>query len=250
MTGFTNSDGSALVGGQKPSGQGQALQVDASGNLLVNVAVGGGGSGSTVNIADATTPANKLAIDAAGKIGLNNFPAEQAINLNQINGTAFAVNNPLFIEDQIRAWIVNGQSFSATTGKLTAAGAINAGFSIFNPAASGKTVLIYSLKYVLGNNSFNTLNLTTTDPLFGSALTVTNNKAGTATSSIASATYTNSNVASSGTLNDTTGSASNTLTQIFFNGDVLVLPAGNGAAFYLNISGANSWACTAEWIEF
>ncbi len=61
MSGFTNADGSTLVGGQKPSGQGQALQVDTSGNLLVNVAVGGGGgAGSTVNIADPTTPANKM----------------------------------------------------------------------------------------------------------------------------------------------------------------------------------------------
>src|SRR6266516_2903174 len=81
MSGFTNADGSTLVGGQKPGGQGQALQVDTSGNLLVNVAVGGGGgAGSTVNIADPTTPANKMAIDASGKIGVNNFPATQPVS--------------------------------------------------------------------------------------------------------------------------------------------------------------------------
>ncbi len=33
MTGYMNSDGSALVGGLLPSGAGQALQLDASGNL-------------------------------------------------------------------------------------------------------------------------------------------------------------------------------------------------------------------------
>lgn len=278
MTGYLNNDGSALVGGQKPSGQGQALQVDTAGNLLVNVAAGGGGSGSVVNIADPTTPANKLAVDGSGKIGLNNFPtsiniadpttpankiavdasgrvglnnfpALQAVNLTQVNSVAHSLSNPVFTEDQIRAWIINGQSYSATTSKQTAAGAINAGFSLFNPAASGKVVLLYSLKFMIGNTSFNTLTLTTTDPAFGSSLTITNNRAGAAGSSVVSATFTNTNMTTTGTTNDTVGGATNVLTQVFFNGDLLVLPAGNGAAFYLNISGANSWAVSADWVE-
>lgn len=250
MSGYTNADGSTLVGAQKVGGQGQALQVDTAGNLLVNVAVGSGGSGSVVNIADPTISSNKLAVDATGKIGLNNFPAEQGVNLNQINGSALTIANPMITADQLRLWTLNGQSFSGTTGKQTAAAAITAGFSIFNPPASGKTILLFSLKYLIGNNSFNTLTLLTSDPAFGTALTISNNKAGSASSSVASATFANSTVTTTGTANDTSGSASNTLTQIFFNGDVLVLPAGNGAAFYLNLSGANSWCCTAEWIEF
>jgi hypothetical protein len=248
MSGFTNSDGSSLIGGQKPSGQGQALQVDTAGNLLVNVATGGGG-GSVVNIADPTTPANKIIVDGTGKIGLNNFPAVQAINLTQVNGVAHSLSSPVFTEDQIRAWIINGQSYGTTTGKQTAAGSINAGFSLFNPAASGKVVLLYSLKFMIGNTSFNTLTLTTSDPAFGSSLTISNNRAGAVGSSVVSATFTNTNVTTTGTTNDAIGSATNTLTQVFFNGDVLVIPAGNGMAFYLNISGANSWAVSADWVE-
>jgi hypothetical protein len=160
------------------------------------------------------------------------------------------VGNPVITEDQMRAWIVNGQSFSATTNKQTAAGAINAGFSVFNPAASGKTLLVYSLKYTIGNNSFNTLNLTTSDPALGSSLTVTNNRAGSGTTSVASSTFTNTNVASAGTVNDTIGSATNVMTQVLLNGDYLVIPASNGFAFYANISGANAWCVSAEWIEF
>jgi len=265
MSGFTNADGSTLVGGQKPGGQGQALQVDTSGNLLVNVAVGGGGgAGSTVNIADPTTPASKMAIDASGKIGVNNFPAtqpvsgtvnvgnfptQQAINLNQVNGATLSASNPVITEDQIRAWIANGQGFTATTGKLTAAGAITGGLSVFNPNASGKTLIIFSLAYVIGNNSFNQVNLTTSDPALGTAVSPVNNKAGSATASVASCSSTNTNVTPAGTLSMSIGSASNTLTQVLPNANVLVIPPNNGIAFYSNLSGANSWASTITWIE-
>ncbi len=252
MSGFTNADGSSLIGGQKSgTSQGQALQVDASGNLLVNVAVGGGGSGggSTVNIADPTTPANKLAVDASGKIGVNNLPATQSINLSQVNGTAHSVNNPVITEDQFRAWIANGQGFTATTGKLTAGSAITGGLSVFNPNASGKTLIVFSLSYIIGNNSFNQLNLTTADPTLGTPVSATNNKAGSATASITSCSSANTNVTPAGTLNMSIGSASNTFTQAFTNGNVLIIPSNNGIVFYSNLSGSNSWAVTLTWVE-
>ena len=281
MSGFTNADGSTLVGAQKSgTSQGQALQVDSSGNLLVNVALGGGGGGgSVVNIADPTTPANKLVVDGSGKIGVNNFPttqavsgtvnvgnfpttqpisgtvsvgnfpATQAINLSQVNGVAHSLNNPVITEDQIRAWIANGQGFTATTGKLTAGSAITGGLSIFNPNASGKTLIILSLSYIIGNNSFNQLNLTTSDPALGTAVSAANNKAGSGTASVASCSSANTNVSPAGTLNMSIGSASNTFTQAFANGNVLCIPPNNGIAFYSNLSGTNSWAVTVTWVE-
>lgn len=251
MSGFTNADGSTLVGAQKSgTSQGQALLVDSSGNLLVNVAVGGGGGGgSVVNIADPTTSANKLAVDAAGKIGVNNFPTTQAVNLSQVNGVAHSLNNPLITEDQIRAWIANGQGFTATTGKLTAGSAITGGLSVFNPNASGKTLIIISLSYIIGNNSFNQLNLTTSDPALGTAVSATNNKAGSGTTSVATCSSANTNVTAAGTLNMSIGSASNVFTQAFANGNLLYIPPNNGVAFYSNLSGTNSWAVTFTWVE-
>ncbi len=282
MSGFTNSDGSTLVGAQKTgTSQGQALQVDTSGNLLVNVAVGGGGGGggSTVNIADPTTPANKLAIDASGKIGVNNFPttqpvsgsvnvgnfpatqpisgsvsvgnfpATQSINLSQVSGTAHSVNNPVLTEDQLRAWIANGQGFSATTGKLTAGGAITGGISVFNPNASGKTLIIFSLGYIIGNNSFNQINLTTSDPALGTSVAAINNKAGSGTTSVASCSSANTTVTPAGTLCMSIGSASNAFTLALSNGNMLIVPPNNGIAFYSNLSGSNSWAITLTWVE-
>ncbi len=266
MSGFTNADGSTLVGGQKTgTSQGQALQVDTSGNLLVNVAIGGGGGGgSIVNIADPTTPANKLAVDSSGKIGVNNFPStqpvsgtvsvgnfptEQSINLNQVNGTAHSVNNPVITEDQLRAWIMNGQGFTVTTGKLTAGSAITGGLSVFNPNASGKTLIILSLSYIIGNNSFNQVNLTTSDPALGTGVSATNNKAGSATASVTSCSSANTTVTPAGTLSMSIGSASNTSTQAFTNGNVLIVPPNNGVAFYSNLSGTNSWAVALTWVE-
>ncbi len=249
MSGFTNADGSTLVGGQKSgTGQGQALQVDTSGNLLVNVAVGGSGS-STVTIADPTTPANKLAVDASGKIGVNNFPATQSINLSQINGTAHSVNNPVITEDQVRTWISNGQGFTATTGKLTAGSAITGGLSVFNPNASGKTLIVLSLSYIIGNNSFNQVNLTTSDPALGTGVSAINNRAGSATASVTSCSSANTTVTPAGTLSMSIGSASNTFTQVFANGNLLIIPPNNGIAFYSNLSGTNSWAATLTWVE-
>lgn len=266
MSGFTNADGSTLVGALKSGNQGQALQVDASGNLLVNVAVGGGGGGggSVVNIADPTTSTNKMAIDAGGKIGINNFPAtqpvsgtlnvgnfpsEQAVNLNQINGAAHSVNNPVITEDQIRAWIANGQGFSATTGKLSAGSSITGGLSIFNPGASGKTLIVFSILYIIANNSFNQLNLTASDPALGTSVPAVNNRAGSATSSIASCSLANTNVTPAGTNVASFGSPTNTFTQVLLNGNVYAVPPGNGIVFYSNVSGTNSWAANITWVE-
>ncbi|HLI89530.1 MAG TPA: hypothetical protein VKV37_12635, partial [Ktedonobacteraceae bacterium] len=65
MPEFLNPDGSGLVGGLNAAGVGQALQLDASGNLKVS---------------------------GAASLG--------------------SLSAPNITEDQIRAWIANGQSFS------------------------------------------------------------------------------------------------------------------------------------------
>src|SRR6266700_2343058 len=138
MSGFIASDGSSIAGALNPSNLGQALQVDAAGNLKVTT------------------------------------------------GTGVSTATPTIVEDQIRAWTLNSQTFSATSGKQTAAGAINAGVSLFNPAASGKTLVVHACKLMVGNVSFNVMTLTTSDPAYGTALTVTNNRAGSGTASVAS----------------------------------------------------------------
>ena len=72
---------------------------DSAGNLLVNIAAGGGSGGggggsSDVALHDATTPAQHLAIDASGKIGINNFPATQAVS-GAVNVSNFPATQPV-----------------------------------------------------------------------------------------------------------------------------------------------------------
>ena len=61
MSGFIDSDGSALVGALNPSNVGQALQIDAAGNLKVTN--GGGGSTTILNQASASQNGNGNSAD-------------------------------------------------------------------------------------------------------------------------------------------------------------------------------------------
>ena len=67
--------------GMGPSGPVE-ISVDANGNQNVNVVSGGGGGGtaSSVTINDPTTTTQKMAVDANGRIGINNFPATQPVD--------------------------------------------------------------------------------------------------------------------------------------------------------------------------
>ena len=70
---------------------------DSAGNLLVNIAAGSGGGGgggsSDVAIHDATTATQHLAIDASGRIGVNNFPATQNVVLPDGSTTGTVTND-------------------------------------------------------------------------------------------------------------------------------------------------------------
>ena len=205
MTGFVNQDGSGLVGGLSPTGQGLALQLDASGNLKTTTALGG------------------------------------------------AATTPLITQDQIRTWIAAGQGFTGSTGKQNAAAAAAPlGLSVFNPVGSGKTLLLFSLKALFaGSNTTHVVTLTTSDPALGNAGVVTNNKAGSANTSVSSTTYATANQTIAGTTHDYVQTAQNGTLEVFTNGDVVLLMPGNGLTFWMNITVAGgNWGVTASWIEF
>ena len=183
------------------------------------------------------------------------LPSDQIVptNLKQINGAALSASNPTIVEGNLQNWIRLGQGFNGTSGTSSTAGAINAvEFSLFNPAASGKNVYVYSLKVVAnitGNLAVATL--ITTDPAL-TAAAVTNLKPGSGASA-ASVTYSSAAQTQTGTVLDRLVLPGNNAVQDFFlNGAGILLPAGSayGVAVFINLTAAANWTVTARWIEF
>jgi len=110
MPGFLNPDGSELTGALNPSSVGQALQVDASGNLKVTI--GGGGASTILNQASATQNANGNSAD----LNVAAF-RELAVDVNVTSLTGVAPTVAFFIDrkgaDGIYYQIWNSNTLSA-----------------------------------------------------------------------------------------------------------------------------------------
>lgn len=113
MTGFMSADGSALVGGKLPNGTGEALNLDANGNLLVNSSGGGStGDGAT-----------------AGTI------SEQSLGVYNSGGPVLASGVPSQLAfDRLRSWLGKGSQ----TGTIAATGV---GDSSLTFSSAPKTIL-------------------------------------------------------------------------------------------------------------
>lgn len=194
MTNFMNADGSGLVGGLNSAGVGQALQLDASGNLQV--------------------------------------------------------------QDWQRQLAQQGKAFIGSTGLLNSGtGANTYGLSIFNPANSGKTVLIYSVRASSGTASSNSISLllqaTTTNPAYANAVVVSNVRGSGAASAIASTcTFSSSSLTISPPYIQV--EISTNPIDVFSNGGYIVLPAGsaNGLTVLLQTYASGINNISARWLEF
>ncbi len=126
---------------------GTMMAVTASIGLPVNVV-----SGAT-KILD-TGGTNELAVDASGHIGINNFPATQAANLTEINGTAISSGNalPVTVEnwqaqtpvniDQVNGATLSNSNPVPTSDVATTAGGSTPSHAI--SAASTNSTLVKS----------------------------------------------------------------------------------------------------------
>lgn len=277
MTGFTGNDGSGLVGGLNPSGVVKALSVDASGNLNVNASVSSGPTNITQVSSTNVGATNGLpvsgnnggslvviGVDSSGRLIL---VPNTAFNLAQIGGqntlveTLGAMAGAMITEDVIRNFTLAGKAFSATTTKNLAPGAVTLGFQLFNPANSGKTLLIYSLLILSAAAGIHDIRMTTADvsSIAGwsgnnVAVTPVNNKGGGA-ASVATCGYSNTSITGGllGSSRETTACTANSPVETLTNGECILLPSSasiNGLAVYFNATGSNNWAITAEYLEF
>lgn len=244
---------------------------DQYGNLMVNVAAQVGG-GSVVNVADPTTPTQKLAIDNLGNArtalyGKNAAPGDtpvlvdssgRLLTANYIGGSPVSNTNPYPSIDQVRALIANGQGFNISTKQVSpAATGQTLALALFNPAGSAKNVYIYSIKISTnGGANQHQLNTITADPALGSTPTVTNMALGNATAMTATAEYTNTNQSSLvGTLFEAIGMATNVVYEYLQSGAGILLPKAaasiQGVIAYLVVATASSnWYITIKTIEY
>jgi hypothetical protein len=171
-----------------------------------------------------------------------------------------AVANPFITEDQIRAYTIAGNAYSATTGKLTAPGAATLGFQLFAPANNTKNIMIYSLVLATANSGSHQIfkiaaNVNSIAGWTDVAASITNNGASVATSTV-TASYSNTNLTGGllGTAREVAVLPTNSTLETPTNGECIWLPAGAGAisgmVVYFGIAGANVWGITCEYLEF
>jgi hypothetical protein len=236
------------------SGGTNKLAIDASGRLTlipnssINVA-------QIAGVAPGLDNTNELRVSNYGKNAaagdtpiLLDSSGRMQDNIVQWGGVAPSVSNPVIIEDQLRAWIIAAQGFTATTGFSTAV-ASTVGASLFNPNASGKTLYVYSLRVGMNGSLRYTVQVgITADPALASSAVVTNNKNGGG-SSIVSATYANATTSfATGSTADNVIVSGNTTIEALFTGQILVVPANSGIGVLLP-SASDLWCVNFKWIE-
>jgi hypothetical protein len=197
--------------------------------------------------------------DGSGLVGalnpagiINGLGLDAAGNLKVTSG-GNPVTNPTITEDQMRAWIANGQGFSASTGILnSASGTNNYALSIFNPNTSGKNILIYSIQVANGSGGMTAiLQRVTADPAF-TAVTPLNAKLGGSASAIAGhVSQATSNQTLSGTY-DQVITIANTTMELLTNGAAILLPNGsnNGLVAYIQTYSAAINSILMRWVEY
>ena len=185
---------------------------------------------------------------------INGMNLDAAGNL-KVSPGGNPVTNPAITEDQIRAWIANGQGFSASTGILnSAAGTNNYPLSIFNPNNSGKSILLYSIQVSNGSGGMTALlQLVTSNPAFANQITPINMKAGGPNSALPAAAITaaTTNQALVTPYEQVVTLASATL-ELLTNGAAILLPNGsnNGIVQYIQTYSTAINSILIRWVEF
>ena len=155
----------------------------------------------------------------------------------------------------IRASLLAGTSFSATTGSVTNAGnSVFAGFSVFNPANSGVSILVHRITFFDNtNNGSHILEAVTVDPALATAITPVNRKLGGPASG-ASVTFLNTGFATGGTTLDIFSSQDTGLRDFLLGEDGILLPKGSahGIVFapFFFATQTHFFGITVHWIEY
>jgi hypothetical protein len=145
---------------------------------------------------------------------------------------------------------LNGQTFSATTGKLTSAATAITGLAIFNPATSTKTLFFISARGANsgGGGGGHQLNIVTADPALGTVVTPTNAQGKSATTSVTSCSSANAAITLSGTQYDSQQAVGNQPFEFLASNSFLVCPPGSGVLIAVSTA-TTVWFASAKWLE-
>ncbi len=165
-------------------------------------------------------------------------------------------NGNLQIQDWIRLLTLQGKAYSGTTGLLNSVTGTNTyPLCIFNPANSGKNILLYDLHVSSGTSAANSISVfvqsVTSNPAYSSAASVSNARVGGPASAIAaSCTFTTSSQTISAPYMQV--EISTNPVQLLLNGSTILLPNGSagGITVFLQTYAAGFNNITARWLEF
>ncbi|GCF11210.1 hypothetical protein [Dictyobacter arantiisoli] len=182
------------------------------------------------------------------------------MNAALFNGTsldrAIGLNGVPSMQNWVRQLALQGHAYLAQSGlQSSGTGTNDYPLSIFNPAASGKTILIYSIRIMAGTAGANSivarLKFTTTDPAYSGSATVSNLKAGGASSAIAgSCSFATSNTTPVAPFLQI--DIANGPLELLQNDQILILPSGSasGLSVFLETYAAGSYCCSVKYVEF
>jgi len=230
--GYTNSDGSGLVGALNPALVGQALLVDGGGNLRVTTtgAASGGSDGQTPGSVPLT------------EVGL--FNGTSVDRWQGLNGAAS-------VQDWVRQLTMQGKAYSALAQINGAAGTFP--LALFN-ASTARNMLVYSVKASTGTGGASVfLQATTTNPAFTTSVTPLNRKGGGAASLATCTTTTTSQSNPATNVLEVLNSGNLTaLTDLMGNGASYLLPASanNGLTVFIQAFASGLSAMCVSWVEF
>jgi hypothetical protein len=178
--------------------------------------------------------------------GLTSAGIGQALQIDPLGNVA--------TQAWMQATLQQGKGYMASCGLLNVA-AGNYPLCIFNPANSGKNILLYSLRTSSGTASVNSISVflqtVTSNPAYASTAIITGSKLGGSASVIA-ATCTFSGTSQTLTAPYLQVEVSTTPVELFVNGSTLLLPNGSamGATIFVQTYASGFSSITARWIEF
>lgn len=172
------------------------------------------------------------------------------------SGQAFLLDTQGNLMSQ--AWmleqLMQGKGYTATTGLLNVA-AGNYPLSIFNPANSGKSILLYALHASSGTAAVNSITVfvetMSANPAYASAALITPSKLGASTSAIAaSCTFSSLSQALAAPYRQI--EVSGGPVELLLNGDVILLPNGlaTGVSVFVQTYASGFVSISAKWLEF